>query len=95
MSADQTDLLPCPMCGNRFPWTYIAPSCAVIRCKCGVDLKDSSVRTMYRHDEVPLVLERYVTRPPALAEHGYVWVCPPDAFQVFGHTARWNRRVSA
>lgn len=92
MNFDQTNLLPCPMCGNRSPWEYICQSAAVIRCKCGIDLKGSSVRTMYRPEEVPLVLERYVSRSPALDAVGCVWICPPDAFQVFGHTSRWNRR---
>lgn len=87
-------LLPCPMCGAIEPWTYISQSCAVIRCKCGVELAGAAVRTMYRPGEVPLALERYVSTAPALDEIGYVWVAPPAAFHVLGHTARWNRRAS-
>jgi hypothetical protein len=84
------------MCGHRSPWEYVGQSAAVIRCKCGVALGGSEVRTMYRPDEVPLALQRYVSAPPALQEIGYVWVPPTDSFLVLGHTARWNtRRASA
>lgn len=88
------ELLPCPMCGNKSPWTYISQSCAVIRCKCGIELRGSPVRTMYEPAEVPLVFERYVTHAEALSDMGYVWVSPLDSFYVLGHTARWNRRAA-
>jgi hypothetical protein len=89
------NLLPCPMCGNRWPWEYVCQSAAVIRCKCGISLKGSEVRTMYRPDEVPLALQPYVSEPDALKAIGYVWVPPTDSFHVLGHTARWNTRSAA
>jgi hypothetical protein len=100
------DLLPCPMCGSSSPFTHITFSCAVLRCNCGVSLDGASVRTMYKREDVPLALERHTYEPILLVmrnkdgvetpypDHGYVGVNAIEAFNLYGHLARWNRRVS-
>lgn len=97
-------LLPCPMCNASSPFTYISFNCAVLECGCGVKLKDAAVRTMYKREEVPLALERHTYEPTLLVirnkdnveipypDHGYVGVNAVEAFNLYGHTARWNRR---
>lgn len=97
-------LLPCPMCGAHAPWTYISFSCAVLRCRCGVELEGAAVQVMYPRDKLPLALARYSYEPDLLVirtdtgdvpypDHGYVGVNAEAAFALYGHTARWNRRV--
>jgi hypothetical protein len=99
------DLLPCPMCSAISPFTYISFNSAVLKCRCGVSLDGAAVRTMYKREEVPLALERYTYEPTLLViigkdnveipypEHGYVGVNALVAFNLYGHTARWNRRA--
>lgn len=99
------ELLPCPMCGNTLPFTHISFNCAALECNCGLTLKNAAVRTMYKREEVPLALERHTYEPTLLVirskdnidtpypEHGYVGVNAVAAFNLYGHTARWNRRV--
>lgn len=98
-------LRPCPMCGSAMPFTYISFSCAVLRCRCGLTMEGASVQVMYRRADLPLALERHSYEPTALVirtatgdvpypDHGYVGVDAQAAFALYGHTARWNRRVS-
>lgn len=99
-------LLPCPFCGNKFPFTHITFSCAVLRCKCGAEFQHGSVCVMYKRGEVPKELEPHTYEANALAirkedgslveypEHGYVGVELLAALDHAGLLAKWNRRAA-
>lgn len=98
----------CPGCGAISPWQYSSQYAAFIGCRCGLELKNSSVQTMFiEKSRIPLALERYaewVDQPIKVfqtigdkypIEHpGFWWVKPTDSFRVYGHESRWNRRVA-
>lgn len=100
------EFLPCPFCGNRWPWTHITFSCAVLRCSCGVEMQNGAVQVMYRRGEVPQELLAHAYEPTAFAilkdgeevpypEHGYVGVNVLAAFEYAGLTSKWNTRANA
>lgn len=101
-----TELLPCPMCGHRSPFTYITFSTAVLRCSCGVTMEHAAVRVMYERHSVPEALKPYTYEATLLQiqdrgrllshpEHGFIGVNAMAAFEYEGVTARWNRREVA
>jgi len=103
------DLKPCPFCGCRDVWTYIGQSAAKIECQnpeCGAKLKNNSVQTMYRENEIPDWAEaskmpkKTMTIKGSISEANpdkeyvqYYWVKPTDSFKELGIASRWNKRV--
>lgn len=99
------DLLPCPMCGRNFPFTYISFNTAVLRCHCGVEMHKGAVTVMYKRDEIPEALKPHTYEPTCLVmkmsdgrevgypDHGYVGVDAMAAFWHAGITKKWNSRV--
>ena len=102
---EDKELLPCPFCGNDFPFTYVTAFSAILECECGAGIKGSEVRTVYKLDELPEGL-RDKARPAELLivrtkecdkhwpEHGYYGVSIVESFFHYGHAQKWNRRVA-
>jgi hypothetical protein len=105
MNREVTDLLPCPFCGDRSPFTYITFSCAVLRCSCGAEINGGAVTVMYQRGDVPDGLKSHIYEPNCLViirdgkeikypDHGYVGVNVMAAFEYAGLTAKWNNRIN-
>lgn len=101
-------LLPCPHCGNDWPWEFITAHIAVIRCSdCGAEMKNGAVPVLYKRDKVPAELVGKTYEATALViknadgtengypDHGYVGVSVDVAFEHAGLTEKWNRRSDA
>lgn len=102
------DLLPCPFCGEKFPFTYISYNCCVLECKCGIGIAGckGGVTVVYDSmDAVPEELKPYARPASGLAfkdgdriveweEHGKVGLSCMRAFEHAGLTKIWNNRCN-
>ena len=99
------ELLPCPCCGNKYPWEYITFSCCVLRCECGLEVQGAAISPVYKMDKIPDALREFASPATALhirleggviqefPEHGYYSVPVTESFKHFGFAAIWNRRA--
>lgn len=99
------DLLPCPCCGNKYPWKYITFTCCVLRCSCGLEVQGATISPVYKMDNIPAALREFAHPADALQismpggeihnfpEHGYYSVSVVESFKHFGFAAIWNRRT--
>lgn len=102
----EAKLLPCPCCGNEYPFQYISFSCCVLRCKCGIELHGAAISPVYHMETMPEELKQFASPAELLVirtdkgdvswpEHGYYSVSVVESFRHFGHLEKWNRRAPA
>ena len=96
---------PCPFCGNDLPFEYISIWTVYIHCRCGIQLKDSGARVLYKKGDCPKELIGVQTyeatalimkidgKEVKYPEHNYVGVSALVALQAYGHLERWNKRI--
>lgn len=93
------------MCGEKWPFTYISFNCVVLRCECGIEVKNGAAAVMYKWDEVPELLMPYTYEPTLLKiktkegtlksypDHGYIGVSALAALHYGGILQKWNNRI--
>ncbi|SPZ07609.1 Uncharacterised protein [Pseudomonas luteola] len=100
----EIEIKPCPCCGAQLPFQHITFNCVVLRCDCGLEIRNGAAQTMYKRDELPKELEPYSYEPTGLVikngdteikypEHGYIGVNAIAALKHSGALDKWNRRV--